>query len=141
MTEISIYFDFLISILKADGQVEPEERDFIVNSAIALGVSDSFIQEIQHKIAGEDIDLNKIFDEVSKKSDPTFTINLLRDGYSMAKSDGSIDEKELEILKNLIKSFGYYSEEIFDQLLDWCDESLFIKNVGDELVHKVMGVR
>jgi uncharacterized tellurite resistance protein B-like protein len=140
MTEINIYFDFLLSVLKADGQVKQEERDFIIVSAKALGVSVDEIMELNQKIDGKEIDLPKVLAAVKNKSDPSFTINLLRDGYSIAKSDGAVADAELAILKNLIQLFDNYSEDTFNELLDWCDESLYLKNVGNELILKVMEV-
>lgn len=139
MTEINIYFDFLISILKADGQVAKEEEDFIVNSALALGVSDIDLTDIKEKISDKGIDLDLTLEAIGKKANPSFTVNLLRDGYSVAKSDGLIDNSELQILKRLVQSFEHYSDDLFDELIDWCEESLYLKSMGNELILKVMG--
>jgi len=138
MTEIDIYFKFLIAVIKADGKIEQEEKDFVINSAKTLGLSDDFINELEDQIVKEGIGIEQLYQDIFDKSDLGFTINLLKDGYALAKSDGNVDHKELDILKNMMKSYSNYSDSLFDELIGWCEESIYLKNVGLELMTTVV---
>ncbi|GEM_PF-6070521 len=138
MSEIDIYFKFMVAVLKADGKVEQEERDFIVNSANALGLTKDFVEDLENHMLNGEVDLASLYQEIKSNSDASFTINLLRDSYALAKADGAIDDKELDILKGMMKTFTNYSDSLFDELIDWCEESLFIKQMGSNLIAKVM---
>ncbi|HAS6236420.1 TPA: hypothetical protein I7194_02880 [Vibrio vulnificus] len=138
MTEIDIYFKFLISLVKADGKVEPEERDFILNSAASLGLEDDALEKFKLDISSHEIDLPSLYEVIHNTNDPSFIINLLKDGYALAKSDGAVDSAELDVLKGVVTGFPNYSDDLFDELVDWCEESLYIKQFGSDLLSKLM---
>lgn len=138
MTEIDIYFKFLIAVIKADGKVEPEERDFILNSAASLGLDDDALEKFKLDISNHEINLPSLNEAIHSTNNVSFIINLLKDGYALAKSDGAVDPMELEVLKGVVIGFPNYSDDLFDELIDWFEESLFLKQLGSDLLSKLM---
>ncbi|MBB1351239.1 MULTISPECIES: TerB family tellurite resistance protein [unclassified Pseudoalteromonas] len=137
MTELDMYLDFLIAIMKADSIIEPEELDFLLECGRSLNLSAADLTALKDRAINTKIDINSLCLSIKKTSNPTFTMNLIKDAYSIAKSDGSIDEEELSIIKQLVKTLGVYDDNTFEEVIDWCEEALYIKSEGSNLYLKI----
>ena len=137
MTEIDMYLDFLILTLQADDVIDDSKVEFIINIGKSLNLNESQLSILLERIKRRDINSDNLIQEISSKANPTFVMNLIKDSYSIAKSDGCITSSEKLIIKKLIESFGTYNDNTYDEIVDWCEDSIFLKIAGYELFNKI----
>ena len=73
---------------------------------------------------------------VTKGLDPSSIAHLVRDGYSLAASDGEIHEAELSVIKRCLTVSGI-PEERFSEVDMWARQSLALAHRGTLLLTPV----
>ena len=97
----------LITIALADGELDPMEKEFIIEKASILGIDEKDLDQM----FSDAIELkNKLYQiEISKEEQ-------LADAVLMAVLDGYIHENEQKILLELAEVLGF-SKEYIDEII------------------------
>lgn len=135
-SRIEQYLDFMLYILRADGVVDRQEKVHMLGLMMnGLQLNDELLEKYQKELDREDWE--PVTDEelkaVTDGLDPSSLAHLVRDGYSLAGSDGEIHEAELNVIKRCLVVSGI-PEERFYEVDSWARQSLALAHRGTLLL-------
>ena len=138
-SRIEQYLDFMLYILRADGVVDRQEKVHMLGLMVdGLKLNAQLIEKYQGELEKEEWE--PVSDEqlraVTAGLDPSSLAHLVRDGYSLAASDGEIHEAEINVIKRCLAVSGI-PEDRFDAVDLWARQSLALAHKGTLLLTPV----
>jgi uncharacterized tellurite resistance protein B-like protein len=135
-SRIEQYLDFMLYILRADGVVDRQEKIHMLGlMADGLKLNEQLLEK--YRVLIECDDWKPVTDEqlkaVTQGLDPSSIAHLVKDGYSLAASDGEIHLAELSIIQRCLKLSGI-PEERFPDVDKWARQSLALAHRGTLLL-------
>ena len=135
-SRIEQYLDFMLYILRADGVVDRQEKVHMLSLMVdGLKLNPELIEKYQSELERDDWE--PVSDDqlrsVTVGLDPSSLAHLVRDGYSLAASDGEIHEAEINLIKRCLGVSGI-PEERFDDVDLWARQSLALAHKGPLLL-------
>lgn len=135
-TRIEQYLDFMLYILRADGVVDRQEKAHMLSLMVnGLQLNPELVARYKARI--EENEWTPVTDEqlraVTQGLEPSSLAHLVRDGYSLAASDGEIHEAELGVIKRCLVASGI-AEERFGEVDQWARQSLALAHKGTLLL-------
>jgi uncharacterized tellurite resistance protein B-like protein len=138
-SRIEQYLDFMLYILRADGVVDRQEKVHLLQMMVdGLKLNADLLNKYKSRLESDD--WQPVTDEqlkaVTVGLDPSSIAHLVRDGYSLAASDGEIHKAELSVIKRCLKVSGI-PEERFEEVDLWARQSLALAHRGTLLLTPV----
>jgi uncharacterized tellurite resistance protein B-like protein len=138
MKESEIYFKFLLAIIAADGVITLEEEEYITSSMESAGIdskiSSEIISNINHVKSGGSYILPDGFSDIVRSTgNPNLLVNMIKDGFEIALTDGDIADSEEQVLQQLSNSLTSDTGTTFDQVRDWALKSIELESAGIQL--------
>lgn len=142
MNQAEIYFSTILNVAGADGYFAVEEIDYIENSLLKMGLEENSKQKLLNKLndaksGGFTPFINEVIPFIKETNSPSFIMNLIRDSYELASSDGEVSDSELSLINEIISQV--YNDDSFDfsSVIEWVTDSLYIRDKGVALFSKV----
>ena len=138
-SRIEQYLDFMLYILRADGVVDRQEKVHMLGLMVdGLKLNAQLIEKYQGELEKEEWEpvSDGQLRAVTAGLDPSSLAHLVRDGYSLAASDGEIHEAEINVIKRCLAVSGI-PEERFDEVDLWARQSLALAHKGTLLLTPV----
>ena len=129
----------MLYILRADGVVDREEKVHMLALMLdGLKLNSELVDKYREQLEKDDWEpvTNEQLRAVTKGLDPSSIAHLVRDGYSLAASDGEIHEAELSVIKRCLTLSGI-PEERFSEVDMWARQSLALAHRGTLLLTPV----
>ena len=129
----------MLYILRADGVVDRQEKVHMLGLMVdGLKLNEALLEKYKEQLERDD--WQPVTDEqlkaVTKGLDPSSIAHLVRDGYSLAASDGEIHEAELSVIKRCLTVSGI-PEDRFTEVDTWARQSLALAHRGTLLLTPV----
>jgi len=126
----------MLYILRADGVVDRQEKAHMLSLMVnGLQLNPELVARYKARI--EENEWTPVTDEqlraVTQGLEPSSLAHLVRDGYSLAASDGEIHEAELGVIKRCLAVSGI-AEERFGEVDQWARQSLALAHKGTLLL-------
>ena len=120
----------LIRLAKVDQRIALEEKNFLDEIVVKIGLDSKYIPEFR-EILGSNDDLStiKISFESKKKS-----LLFLREAIQLCKVDGEYHEKEKTEIERIAKEMGVSSDAI-RKIENWADRGIQWQREGLELLN------
>ena len=138
-SRIEQYLDFMLYILRADGVVDRQEKVHMLGLMVdGLKLNEALLEKYKEQLERDD--WQPVTDEqlkaVTRGLDPSSIAHLVRDGYSLAASDGEIHEAELSVIRRCLTVSGI-PEDRFTEVDTWARQSLALAHRGTLLLTPV----
>ncbi len=135
MERIEQYLDFMLHILRADGKVEPSEKQqflsiMVEGLQLRQEVVDRYRKALE-ETSWEPVSDNELA-QLGDGLDPGSLAHLVKDAYSMAGADGNIDGAELDLVKRFLVAVGIPGDR-FPDIDKWARVSLEVARKGQIL--------
>lgn len=143
MKESEIYFNFMLHMAAADGQIDPDELLYLDACIERLGVADDVYVNLKNQLEalknnGEINSLDNTLAILSTSNNPSLAMTMFRDAFALANIDDELDSKEQALLEKFADSFGA-SGENFKRLMSWANRAINIKEEGEFLFEQLAG--
>jgi len=106
----------IASIIRADGDVDEAEKAYLATTASAYGLPEKSVTEVLNPPP-----LEQIIDALKKVKSARARRYLVRELVSVALTDGSIDDDEMDIVYSIGEALGV-AENRMDEMLEWALE-------------------
>ncbi len=135
MERIEQYLDLMLCVLRADGVVDPKEKmQFLTVMVEGLQLRPELVHRYRSALDQED--WPELSDEelaaLGRGLDPGSLGHMVKDAYSMAGADGSIDSSEVKVVHRFLKAVGI-PEERLPAIDNWARVSLEVAQKGQAL--------
>lgn len=101
------YLRLMVCVARADGHVVDPERQLLEAAAERSGLAESQVAELRAALEmSNPFDIEQELDRVGPGVDPGTLLELLRDGYVLAYSDGELAPAEVAVLDRLMARLG-----------------------------------
>lgn len=140
---IEQYLDFMVHILRADGVVEAvEKQQFLTMMVEGLQLRPEVVERYRTQLEAPkwDTPSDAQLAALGEGLDPGSLSHMVKDGYSMAWADGSIDPTELELIQRFLVAVGIPESRLPD-IDKWARVSLEVARKGQILFRPVQGVK
>ncbi|EYF05158.1 TerB family tellurite resistance protein [Chondromyces apiculatus] len=124
------YMKALLICANGDGTLAPEERDWAVGHAAALGASDALVDELKTYKAVDDIE--QIITATHESSDSRRYI--IYDAVRVCSADGAYSDRERAMVIRMGAKLGI-SEELVRQIEDICLEEARLREKRLKLLY------
>lgn len=143
MKDSEIYFNFMLHMAAADGQIDDEELTYLDTCIESLGVSDDVYQNLKGQLLNlkNNGHLNPLDDTLailSSSNNPSLAMTIFRDAFALANIDDDLDTKEQALLEKFAYSFGATGQN-FKRLMSWANRAINIKEEGEYLFEQLAG--
>ena len=98
----SLYYKGLMLLIRKDGKIHDEEKKMMMYIGKILGFESEFCENAIEEI----MDNKHIIDSPPLFSEPRIALCFIRDGLSLAVSDGQVHKAELAWLESVAESNG-----------------------------------
>lgn len=125
----------MLHILRADGKVEPSEKEQFLSIMVeGLQLREEVVTRYRQALeepSWEPVSDRELAD-LGRGLDPGSLAHLVKDAYSMAGADGSIDGEELHLVQRFLAAVGI-PEDRFQEIDRWARVSLEVARKGQIL--------
>ena len=116
---LQIYFDVLVCVARADGQITPSERAAILNAAAACDLGATGLARIELGLdLSQPFDVDAVLGAASGHMDPGLLAEILRDAFVLAGSDGDVAPPEIDTVRRLLTQMGFEATSQ-DVVMEW----------------------
>lgn len=101
------YLRLMVCVARADGDVAQSEVKLIEEAAERSGLPEPVLTGIRAALdLSQALDAEQLLAEVAREMDPGTLLEVLRDGYVLALSDGALTPTEVAVLEALLAKLG-----------------------------------
>ncbi len=126
-----VFLKILAKLAKSDGEFDDEEKLFIREMALVLGVSENRFEEINSKMSDDDIvEAAKLIKDRKK------AMALVKEMCLLANSDGDLSDKEVLLIGRIGQAMGLELEKI-EQISQWVVDRIVWLEEGKIIFEKV----
>lgn len=126
-----VFLKTLARLAMSDGEFDDEEKLFIREMALALGVPERRYDEIKAKATDDEI-----VDAVKVIKDRKKAMALIKEMCLLANSDGDLSDKEVLLIGRVGQSMGLELEKI-EQISQWVIDRIVWLEEGKIIFEKV----
>ena len=126
-----VFLKTLARLAMSDGEFDDEEKLFIREMALALGVPENRYDEIRAKASDDEI-----VDPVKLIKDRKKAMMLIKEMCLLANSDGDLSDKEVLLIGRVGESMGLELEKI-EQISQWVIDRIVWLEEGKIIFEKV----
>ncbi|MBS4772692.1 MAG: TerB family tellurite resistance protein [Proteobacteria bacterium] len=126
-----VFLKTLARLAMSDGEFDDEEKLFIREMALALGVPENRYDEIRAKASDDEI-----VDAVKLIKDRKKAMMLIKEMCLLANSDGDLSDKEVLLIGRVGESMGLELEKI-EQISQWVIDRIVWLEEGKIIFEKV----
>ena len=126
-----VFLKILAKLAKSDGEFDDEEKLFIREMALVLGVSENRFEEINSKMSDDDIVEAAKLIKYRKKA-----MALVKEMCLLANSDGDLSDKEVLLIGRIGQAMGLELEKI-EQISQWVVDRIVWLEEGKIIFEKV----
>lgn len=126
-----VFLKTLARLAMSDGEFDDEEKLFIREMALALGVPENRYAEIKAKATDDEI-----VEAVKLIKDRKKAMALIKEMCLLANSDGDLDDKEVLLIGRVGQSMGLELEKI-EQISQWVIDRIVWLEEGKIIFEKV----
>ncbi|MGE0491014.1 MAG: TerB family tellurite resistance protein [Vulcanimicrobiota bacterium] len=139
MQRIEQYLDLMLHVLRADGVVDPAEREkFMAIMVEGLQLRPELVE--RYRKALECSDWTEVSDDelaaLGEGLEPGSIAHMVKDAYAMAEADGNFDVSELVLVRRFLKAIGI-PETRMEAIDNWARVSLEVARKGERLFVRV----
>ncbi len=123
------------AVMKADGKVLKAELDYVktfFSQQFGANFNSSHLQVLKQFLDSSSIPLEEICSDIRMRMQPEVRIQLVHYLFGIAKSDGSVSESEMSVIRRISDLLGINSVE-FESV-----KNMFYRNVNSDF--KVLGI-
>lgn len=126
-----VFLKILAKLAKSDSEFDDEEKLFIREMALVLGVSENRFEEINSKMSDDDIvEAAKLIKDRKK------AMALVKEMCLLANSDGDLSDKEVLLIGRIGQAMGLELEKI-EQISQWVVDRIVWLEEGKIIFEKV----
>ena len=126
-----VFLKILAKLAKSDSEFDDEEKLFIREMALVLGVSENRFEEINSKMSDDDIvEAAKLIKDRKK------AMALVKEMCLLANSDGDLSDKEVLLIGRIGQAMGLELEKI-EQISQWVVDRIVWLEEGKKKKKKV----
>lgn len=126
-----VFLKTLARLAMSDGEFDDEEKLFIREMALALGVPENRYAEVKAKASDDEI-----VEAVKLIKDRKKAMALIKEMCLLANSDGDLDDKEVLLIGRVGQSMGLELEKI-EQISQWVIDRIVWLEEGKIIFEKV----
>lgn len=126
-----VFLKTLARLAMSDGEFDDEEKLFIREMALALGVPENRYADIKAKATDDEI-----VEAVKLIKDRKKAMALIKEMCLLANSDGDLDDKEVLLIGRVGQSMGLELEKI-EQISQWVIDRIVWLEEGKIIFEKV----
>jgi uncharacterized membrane protein YebE (DUF533 family) len=104
------YFNVLVCVARADGTVSADERERVLATAAAYGLSEAAQQRLGALLVAPSCDTQLIVRHAASSLDGPALAELMRDAYVLVRLGSDTHVAEVGVLEQLLEARGYPPE-------------------------------
>lgn len=135
-SRIEQYLDMMVYIIRADGKVEPEEREHLLALMAGMQLDPALVSRYQSMLEADFYDpvSDSQLREVVVGLDPDSLAHLIIDSYKLAFSDGTVQEEEKMVIQRCLAVAGIPADR-YETIDSWARHTIELAQMGAELFH------
>lgn len=126
-----IFLKILVSLAKADGNFDDNEKAFIKDTTIIFGLNKSYIEEILAPITKQEL-----IQKASKITNRHAALHLIKEACLLANSDGDLSDEEIIFIGQIGQAMNIELEKI-EEISQWVAERIIWQEHGKIIFEQI----